>query len=123
MHLKNRPFFSVSPAKFQYLNRVAVNYLNKHGFMVYLYLDDRIEHSQVNRKLQKGETTKGAYLLACLLTAFGGFLSLDKSEWIPTQVMDFLGLRIDSRDLSLSVPQEKYEKCMAGSFTKLDLWI
>lgn len=55
---------------------------------------------------------KGTYMLAVLLVAFGGFISLGKSQWTPVKELDFLGLLINSDELSVSVPLEKYNKCM-----------
>ena len=110
---KALPFgLSISPGKFQGLNRVAVTALVKLFESVYLYLDDRITHSSYKSGFSEGETTKAAYMLACLMVAFGGFCSLDKSQWEPSKVMEFLGLLIDSRDLSISVPEKKYLRCM-----------
>ena len=107
------PFgLSISPAKFQALNRIAVSAVNAKGGNCYLYLDDRFLHAFYEGGFQEGETLKSAYLLALLMTAFGGFCSLAKSEWAPKQFMEFLGLNIDSRDLSLSVPEDKYYRCL-----------
>ena len=58
-------------------------------------------------------TMKPTYLMATLLTAFGGFLSLNKSVWTPTTRIEFLGLLLDSLEETVEVPLGKYEKCMA----------
>ena len=94
-------------------NRVAVNALNKAGIPCLLYLDDRIIFMSSDGKFDGKQTLKGAYMMAAILVALGGFLSLDKCEWTPTQIIEFLGMNIDSRDLSVAVPEAKYNKCMA----------
>ena len=42
----------------------------------------------------------------------GGFLSLGKSDLIPSFSMSFLGFLLDSDQCMISVTPEKYEKCM-----------
>ena len=103
------PFgLSVSPPKFQMLNKVAVDALKRRGYAIYLYLDDRLVLS--TEKPRPNETSVQNFALLCLLTAFGGFLSIKKCQFIPTKRMDFLGFILDTRKCSIEVPKEKYEK-------------
>ena len=42
----------------------------------------------------------------------GGFLSLGKSDLIPSHTMEFLGFLLDSEQCIIAVPTHKYIKCM-----------
>ena len=99
-----------SPSKFQSLNRIAVTALRKLDINIFLYLDDRLVVSQLGRDLNPGETSVENYLLFCLLIAFGGYISMKKSHFIPSKSVTFLGLNYDTAKQSVSVPLEKYQK-------------
>lgn len=43
--------------------------------------------------------------LVSLLTSLGFLINWEKSVLAPNQVMEFLGFLVDSRTLSLSIPQ------------------
>ena len=43
----------------------------------------------------------------------GGFLSLGKSDLIPSHFMEFLGFALDSSECLIAVLPQKYDKCMA----------
>ena len=102
-----------SPSKFQMLNRVAVNALRRLDIKIYLYLDDRLVVSRLGRPLNAGETSVEIYLLFCLLIAFGGYVSMKKSHFVPTQSATFLGLNYDTKNQTVTVPAEKYNKTCA----------
>ena len=99
-----------SPSKFQALNRVAVTALQKLDIKTFLYLDDRLVISRLGRPLQDGETSVENYLLFCLLIAFGGYVSMKKSMFIPSRQATFLGLDYDTEKQTVTVPAEKYRK-------------
>ena len=99
-----------SPAKFQALNRVAVSALQRLNIKIFLYLDDRLVVSRLGRPLAPGETSVENYLLFCLLIAFGGYVSMKKSSFIPTHTATFLGLNYDTKAQTVTVPNEKYVK-------------
>ena len=81
---------------------------------VFLYLDDRlVVQSYENCEFPEDTTTLGTFLLATLLTCFGGFVSLNKSEWVPTTRIEFLGMILDTVKCEIEVPREKYLKTMA----------
>ena len=79
-----------SPSIFQWLNRVAVSALNRRGFTTLLYLDDRLLKEKLLRPLKENETTVGGYALFCLLVAFGGYVSMGKSNFKPVRQGRFL---------------------------------
>lgn len=62
---------TVSPQKFQMLNRVLVSALLRRHHHVLLYLDDRLAFSKVTRALAPGETTITTYSMLVGLVAFG----------------------------------------------------
>ena len=102
-----------SPSKFQMLNRIAVTALQRLSIRIYLYLDDRMVISRLGRPLNAGETSVEIYLLFCLLVAFGGYVSMKKSHFIPTKQVTFLGLEYDTQSQTVTVPLEKYQKTCA----------
>ena len=107
------PFgLSVSPPKFQMLNKVAIDALKRRGFQLYLYLDDRLVLTKF-RPQQANHSSVPNVALLCLLTAFGGFLSLKKCQLKPVQRLDFLGFWLDTVQKTIEVPIEKYQKTMA----------
>ena len=109
--LRALPFGLVaSPSKFQALNRVAVLALQRELIKVFLYLDDRLVVSKLGRPLRDGETSVELYMLFCLLVAFGGYVSMKKSSFIPGPRATFLGLNYDTEAKTVSVPTEKYQK-------------
>ena len=105
-----------APPYFQLLNRVATNALSKmsiNDLFVFLYLDDRlVVQTYDDPKFSEHQTTMGTFLLALLLTCFGGFVSLNKSEWRPTTRIEFLGMLLDTVKCEIEVPRAKYEKTM-----------
>lgn len=113
-----------SPSIFQWLNRVAVSAMNRRGFTTLLYLDDRLLKEKLLRKLKENETTVGGYCLFCLLVAFGGFISMNKSHFKPVQKGRFLGFDFDTVAETVSVPKEKHIKtCAAIAKFKLGVTI
>ena len=92
---------------------MAVNALNLSGFITHLYLDDRILTLNAEVDFKPNHTFLGAALLMCLLTGFGGYVNAKKSILVPSQIMEFLGLCLNSKTKEVSVPMEKYDKAMA----------
>lgn len=101
---------TLSPPKFQWLNRIAVTAMNKRLIDCLLYLDDRVVREKLHRKLEPGETGIGIYTLHCLLVAFGGFVSNKKCDFIPKTAGVFLGFHFDTVAQTISVPDEKHDK-------------
>ena len=102
-----------SPSIFQSLNRVAVSALNRRGYPTLLYLDDRLLKEKLYRPLLDHETSIGGYCLLCLLVAFGGFISMLKSNFKPVQRGRFLGFDIDTVEQTIGVPLEKFTKTVS----------
>ena len=58
-------------------------------------------------------TNKCTYIQLCLQNALGTFLSLNKSELVPTQQIQFLGFGLDTAKQEVFVPQQKYNDTCA----------
>ena len=101
---------TLSPPKFQWLNRIAVSAMNRRLIDCLLYLDDRVVREKLYRPLNEGETGIGIYTLHCLLVAFGGFVSNKKCHFFPQTKGVFLGFHFDTENQTISVPPEKHEK-------------
>ena len=101
---------TLSPPKFQWLNRIAVTAMNRRLIDCLLYLDDRVVREKLHRDLIEGETGIGIYSLHCLLVAFGGFVSNKKCHFFPQTEGVFLGFHFDTKNQTVSVPTEKHEK-------------
>ena len=97
------PFgLSSAPWAFTKLMRVAMTVLRRQGVKIIIYLDDLLiigsSADAVIEDLQK---------VRCLLENLGFILNIEKSDLKPKQVMEFLGLLVDSLRLSLSLPEDK----------------
>ena len=77
-----------------------------------LYIDDRGGMCQLPRPPQGDETTPVCYMTPLICVALGTFLAIDKSEFIPTQSLYFLGFLFNTKNCTVSVPPEKYESTM-----------
>ena len=91
---------------------VAVNYGRFFGLDWLCYLDDRLmmdfDKTIVRRfgHLQPQNAIRGL----ALIVAGGGFISLDKSELVPTTKIQFLGMELDTINGTISVPDDKWLK-------------
>ena len=101
-----------SPGMFQLVNMIAVNYARFFGVEWQLYLDDRLMLDYDNTVFFKYGVLhpQNAIRGLLLIIAGGGFISLDKSELTPTTKIQFLGMDLDSKEGTISVPEAKWEK-------------
>ena len=53
---------------------------------------------------------KNCFLTSLLCVMGGGFVSLDKSDFEPKMIQEFLGIQIDTTTCEVSVPQEKWDR-------------
>ena len=95
------------PGIFQRANLVAMHYLRTLGVRNSLYLDDRIT-LDTDQTIYGGVPRNG-WATAAAVVAAGGIISLEKSDFEPKMVQDFLGLRIDTQQCEISVPPEKWQ--------------
>ena len=101
-----------SPGMFQLTNMIAVNYGRCFGIDWQCYLDDRImlDVAKSIRRAFGVLQPQNAIRAMLLLTGDGNFVSLAKSELVPTMKIQFLGMDLDTSKGTISVPQDKWLK-------------
>ena len=99
--------FGLSPAPriFSKLMKVPVALIRKLGGRIIVFLDDILLIAPSIEELVVLRDT-----VIFLLQNLGFLINIKKSVFIPNQVIEFLGMLIDSRAMSLSLPTEKVEK-------------
>ena len=95
------------PAIFQRTNMIVMNYLRTLGCRNSLYLDDRLTLDS-DRTIYNGVPRNG-WATAALVVAAGGFISLEKSDFEPKMVQEFLGLKLNTETCEISVPESKWK--------------
>ena len=96
------------PSIFQRANTIPVNYSRMLGARVALYLDDRMTFDQPEDV--KDGVGLSSFLTSCMSICAGGFISLEKSDFEPKHTQQFLGLILDAKTGTISVPEEKWER-------------
>ena len=91
-----------APRIFTKLLRIPVAVLRMINIRIIVYLDDFLLMSQTIEDLEMARDT-----LIFLFQQLGFVINLKKSVLTPTQLIEFLGLMIDSVTMSLSLPEEK----------------
>ena len=103
-----------SPAVFQRINSIVVNFLRHFGFILSLYLDDRycLERANliINGKKISPSLGRTTFLSILVLIASGAYLNLEKSIFTPTDKEEFLGMHLNSKDCIISIPQDKLKR-------------
>ena len=99
------------PATFQRANTVPVNYSRTLGARVNLYLDDRITLDQPQNVI--GGIALSAFITTCMSICAGGFISLEKSDFDPKTVQQFLGMLLNTETGTISVPEDKWRRFKA----------
>ena len=95
------------PSVFQRANKIPVNYARSLGARVNLYLDDRITLDQPENVING--VSLSAFLSSCMSICAGGFISIAKSDFEPKTRQQFLGMVVDSKECTISVPEEKWK--------------
>jgi hypothetical protein len=103
------PFgLSSAPRIFTKLMKPIIAHLRKLGFRLLIYLDDLlILGSSPNGVLQHLRSVVN------LLLSLGFLINGEKSVVSPSQSIEFLGLEIDSRMLSFSLPKSKVDNIVS----------
>ena len=90
-----------APRTFTMVLKPTAGILRKMGIRIILYLDDM---------LIMNSTFKGArediLTLKCILESLGFLINLEKSIFIPVQVIEFLGIFEDSTNMRFLLPEE-----------------
>ena len=91
-----------APFIFTKLMKPVVATLRKLGIRVVLYLDDMLIMANSQNKA-RDHCQWAIYLLMSL----GFILNMEKSMWSPRQQIEFLGFRLDSKTMTISLPAQK----------------
>ena len=97
-----------SPAAYQRANSQQTAYGRFFGVRSSIYMDDRICMDSQNTIING--VPQNCFLTSLLCVAGGGFVSLDKSDFEPKTIQEFLGLQIDTSLCEISVPKLKWER-------------
>lgn len=111
------PFgLSSAPRVFTKLTRVVVLYCRRLAMRVILYLDDSLLLARPRQvALQHRD------ILLELLQRLGWVVNWAKSDLAPTQSWEFIGLQWSSRDMTVSLPQDKLQVIHSSADTMLQL--
>ena len=90
------------PRIFTKLMKVPLTVLRRLLLIIIAYLDDLL---LIGRTLEEALMARDSVLF--LLQVLGFTINWEKSVLQPTQVMEFLGMKIDSQKMEISLPEEK----------------
>ena len=96
-----------APRIFTKLMKPIAAFLRRKSIRVLIYLDDFLLLAAT-----KEEAVKNTHLLITLLQSLGFIINFKKSSLTPSQVITFLGFKIDSTSMMLSLPAEKINKIL-----------
>ena len=96
-----------APRIFTKLMKPIAAFLRRKSIQVIIYLDDFLLLAAT-----KEEAVKNTHLLITLLQSLGFRINFKKSSLTPSQVITFLGFKIDSTSMMLSLPAEKINKIL-----------
>jgi Reverse transcriptase (RNA-dependent DNA polymerase) len=100
------PFgLSSAPRLFTKILKPAIAYLRKQGFRLVIYLDDMLLIGSSKEEVALA-TRRAVTILECL----GFVINWEKSSTSPAQLIEFLGMIIDSKQNMLSLPLSKVEE-------------
>ena len=108
--------FGFKPSAFIYqsIGMSATSYCRSLGVPCLQYIDDRLGGSMfknsVELKFEEDEFSlalRALYIICQVLIRLGYFINLKKSVFVPTTLLQFLGMLIDSIRLAFIIPDEK----------------
>jgi hypothetical protein len=103
------PFgYKDAPRTFTKLMMVLAKIARAKGLNIVVYQDDILIMAPTEKEMERARDT-----FLSLLIEFGLTLNLPKSVLTPTQLIEFLGTLIDSRNMTFSLPPDKVEKTLA----------
>lgn len=103
------PFgLSSAPWAFTKLLRPVVAFLRSMGVRLVIYLDDLLILNESYEDLREQ-----LILIRSLLSNLGFVVNVEKSVFNPTQLMEFLGLIVDSMNLTFALPAAKIASIVA----------
>ena len=101
---------STAPRVFTKVMKVIFSHIRKFGIKSFFYIDDLLIQEQTYEKCLENTN-----FLRQLLMSLGFKENKEKSVFIPTQRIVFLGYIIDSVEFKVYLPQEKVEKILKVS--------
>ena len=96
-----------APRIFTKLMKPIAAFLMRKSIRVLIYVDDFLLLAAT-----KEEAVKNTHLFITLLQSLGFIINFKKSSLTPSQVITFLGFKIDSTSMMLSLPAEKINKIL-----------
>ena len=94
-----------APRDFTKLTKPLMSFLRRLGFRIVIYLDDMLLMNQDPlRLLREGKS------LIVLLRALGWVVNTNKSDLVPKQIQEFLGFKINTENMIMSLPMTKVHK-------------
>ena len=99
---------SSAPRFFTKLLKPVLSHLRAQGFTSSIYLDDLFLQRDTFQ-----ECTNNVQKTVALLTDLGFCVHQEKSNFIPKQVLDHLGFRLDSVNMTISLNPERQQKLVA----------
>ena len=96
--------FGLSPAPrvFSKILKVPISLLRRLGVRLIIFLDDILLVASTPEELRRMRDTT-----IFLLQSLGFLINVKKSVFEPTQKIEFLGMVVDSVEMTLSLPEEK----------------
>lgn len=99
------PFgLAAGPRLFTKVMKPIIAFLRRLGIRLVIYLDDILLLNQTKEGLMKDRDS-----LIWLLHNLGWLINWKKSVLEPTQTIEFLGLKVDSVEMSVYLPQDKIQ--------------
>jgi len=103
------PFgLAVAPWVFTKLLKPAIAFLRSLGIRLIIYLDDILILNQ-----SRDELIKQLEVVKALLRSLGFLINIEKSDEIPAQTMEYLGLLVSSIELKYCLPKSKCDTIVA----------
>ena len=97
------PFgLSTSPYVFTHLMTIIASHLHKNAISLFPYLDDWLSRNQNCRLLLEHR-----HFIIHLITSLGLIINQEKSELIPSQNFEFIGMEFLTQDNIVRVPQDR----------------
>jgi hypothetical protein len=99
-----------APFWFTKLLKPVVGFLRRIGIRMIIYLDDMLLMNQDKKKLlSEGRT------VCLLMEALGFVINKEKSQAVPMQTMEFLGMMLDTTKMTMYLSEEKVQKIQSMS--------
>lgn len=104
------------PSEYQLINGAPINFLRNRGHLMLLYLDDRLiiirpKSDKERKDLLEGKIIpRSAFAICALASGLGTFIHREKSTFLPSQRLEYLGFIFDTEKETIAIPQVKWDK-------------